>query len=103
MGFTAVMRSFMPVFGKKENCPSSVELLAFSHSAADPRRIPELRRHLTFCDFCAAELELYIHFPPDDEAAEAGPIPKHLFDLAESILKRKQIVIGYDIRKSESR
>jgi hypothetical protein len=81
----------MPVFGKKENCPTSHELLSFSNGEVADGRIRVIRWHLTFCDFCAAELELYIQFPPTDQTVEVSAMPRHLRELAESILKKKQI------------
>lgn len=91
----------MPVFGKKEDCPTSVELLALSEGEARSVRAPKMRWHLTFCDFCAAEFDLYLRFPPVDEHVEPTPIPKHLFDLAESILKRKKLFLRADRRASK--
>jgi hypothetical protein len=81
----------MPVFGKMENCPTSHELLAFSHGEVADGRIGVIRWHLTFCDFCAAELELYVQFPPSDQKVAASPMPRHLRELAESIMKKKPI------------
>lgn len=81
----------MPVFGKKHNCPTSFELLAFSSDAVDGFRVETIERHLAFCDFCAAETDLYRRYPPFEESIRAPLIPKHLFDLAESILKRKKL------------
>ena len=83
----------MPVFCKQESCPSSQELLGFRNGEVDTSRIGIIRWHLTFCDFCAAELELYILYPPGDENIDSTPMPKHLRELAESILKRKRIEI----------
>jgi hypothetical protein len=90
----------MPVFGKKEDCPASTELLELSEGEMRPGRIAKLRWHLTFCDFCAAEFELYLRFPPVDETVDTPPIPKHLFELAESILKRKKLFLNADRRAS---
>jgi hypothetical protein len=90
----------MPVFGKKEDCPASTELLALSEGEFRHGRFPKLRWHLTFCDFCAAEFELYLRFPPLSEEVEAPPIPRHLFQLAESILKRKKVKLPSDRRAS---
>ena len=90
----------MPVFGKKESCPTSVELSAAAAGEKKPTNIAKFRWHLTFCDFCAAEFELYLRFPPDETLVEPTPIPKHLFDLAESILKRKKLSVPADRRTS---
>jgi hypothetical protein len=82
----------MPVFGKKENCPTSHEILAFSLGEVADERIGAIRWHLTFCDFCAAELQLLSAFAPKEEPAEdAGPIPFHLRELADSILNTKEL------------
>jgi hypothetical protein len=83
----------MPVFGKKQNCPTSFELLAFSSGEAEAFSAEIIERHLAFCDFCAAETVLYRRYPPVEESIQAPSIPKHLFELAESILKRKKLKI----------
>ena len=90
----------MPVFGKKEDCPTSAELLALADGEIRTGRVSKMRWHLTFCDFCAAEFDLYLRFPPGDEIVETPQIPKHLFDLAESILKRKKLSLPADRRAS---
>ena len=87
----------------------SVGLLVESHGPAASvgeiceirtGRVSKMRWHLTFCDFCAAEFDLYLRFPPGDEIVETPQIPKHLFDLAESILKRKKLSLPADRRAS---
>jgi hypothetical protein len=88
----------MPVFAKKENCPTSVELSDLATGERTPANIAKLRWHLTFCDFCAAEFGLYLRFPPEEETIEPTPIPKHLFELAESILKRKRLRVFVERR-----
>lgn len=77
-------------FCKNANCPSSHELLNFQigeKSAAEQRKI---RAHLTECEFCAAELEFYTHYPQEDEKVETAEIPKPLYELAKALLGNRR-------------
>src|SRR5437868_14914116 len=51
--------SQMTSFCKSEDCPSSNELLEFQNSDLPRTRAGEIRRHLTSCEFCSAEVEFY--------------------------------------------
>jgi hypothetical protein len=81
----------MSKFGKNEDCPPSQQLLAFQTGNIDKVEARQLRRHLERCEFCAAEVEFYGHYPQADEGSkpEAGAMPKPLYDLAEALLVRK--------------
>ena len=92
----------MPVFGKKHNCPTSADLAAFSGGCAEAGRVRPIEDHLAFCDFCAAEFALYVRYPPLDETTYQPPIPKHLFELAESILKRKRPQIAAGVEETSA-
>ncbi|MFL6468563.1 MAG: hypothetical protein ACJ72Z_11455 [Pyrinomonadaceae bacterium] len=76
------------------SCPSSFALLEFSEAIAESKIASTISMHLGKCDFCSAEVELYMHFPPDDEMAAPCEIPKHLFELADSIFKKTPIVFS---------
>jgi hypothetical protein len=79
----------MTGFCKNENCPSSHELLTFERGESDEQRGSEIRRHITTCEFCAAEIEFYSHYPQAEGSTEATEIPAPLYELAEAILKKR--------------
>ena len=83
----------MADFEKKMNCPSSFDLFEFSEAIVDKKIASSIGLHLSRCEFCAAEVELYTHFPPgDEEEILACEIPRHLYELADSIFKKTPIV-----------
>ncbi len=46
--------------------------------------------HLRFCEFCAAEIDFYAHYPQSEETVvENAEIPKPLYELAEALLSNK--------------
>lgn len=80
----------MNAFLKREDCPSSFELVSFQKGELSRGRGIEIRDHLEFCDFCDAETDLYEHCPLEEFPIEApGQIPAPLFELAEALLKGK--------------
>jgi len=81
--------SIMNKFLKREDCPSSFELVAFQTGQLSLTRGLEVRRHLASCDFCDAEVNLYEHFSLEDATVEAPEIPAPLYELAEALLKGK--------------
>ena len=76
----------MITFCKSVDCPTSQDLLAFQEGEALLGENEEIRRHLDSCEFCAAELEFYEHFPQGEETAESTEIPQPLLQLAEALL-----------------
>lgn len=82
----------MAKFCKSEDCPTSQDLLAYQTGEMEVADGREIRKHLAVCEFCAAEIEFYEHYPPNEPAEEADKktdIPGPLYDLAESLLSRK--------------
>ena len=79
----------MGSFCKKEDCPTSEELLTLHHEGDKKFDAVRLRDHLSTCDFCAAELNFYRWCEPVDEFVEAGQMPPALYELAEAILCRE--------------
>ena len=79
----------MKEFLKREDCPSSFELVAFQKGELSRERGLEVRQHFESCDFCDAEVDLYLHYPLADDAIEAPEIPAPLYELAEALLKGK--------------
>lgn len=88
----------MTRFGKNEGCPASQALLAYQLGDISVREARELRRHLAACEFCSAEVEFYEHYPQaeDGTRADAGSMPKPLFELAEALLVRKSSRRSFD-------
>jgi hypothetical protein len=78
----------MGSFCKKEDCPTSEELLSLQTEGDRYFDAAELRSHLSVCEFCAAELDLYRWCEPVDEVVDAEKMPRPLFELAEAILRR---------------
>ena len=78
----------MGSFCKKEDCPTSEELLSLQTEGDRNFDAADIRYHLSVCDFCAAELDLYRCCEPVDEVVEVEKIPRPLFELAEAILRR---------------
>jgi hypothetical protein len=82
----------MSDFCKNEDCPPSEVLLAFQNGEIEVKDGAAIRRHLCICEFCAAEVEFYSHYPPAEEAADPGEIPQPLYELAEALLTKKNDV-----------
>lgn len=79
-------------FCKSEDCPSSNELLEFQQGEVEQDDGVHIRKHLGSCEFCAAEVEFYSHYPQEDgliDAFENIEIPAPLFELAEALLKNR--------------
>ena len=79
--------SKMPGFCKNEDCPSSNQLLEFQIGDMSAPRAKEVRMHAASCEFCAAEIEFYSHYPQAEGSVEAAEIPAPLYELAEALLK----------------
>jgi hypothetical protein len=80
----------MTGFCKNEDCPSSDELLGFQTGDLSLSRCSEIRKHLSACEFCEAEVQFYSHYPPDESSSEVTEIPAPLYELAEALLKNRQ-------------
>lgn len=76
----------MITFCKNAVCPSSQKLLAFQNGEMSEKDSMPIRQHLSDCEFCAAEIEFYSHYPQADEKIEKVEIPMPLFQLAEALL-----------------
>lgn len=77
-------------FHKNSNCPTSQALLAFQNSETSTINSASLQKHLSECEFCAAEIELYAHCPQAVEECVETEIPAALYELAEALLNNKQ-------------
>ncbi len=78
----------MTGFKKNENCPTSHDLLKFANGEGARRRAEQVRRHISRCEFCAAEVEFYSHYPQAEGTTEPAEIPTPLLELAEALLKK---------------
>lgn len=76
----------MITFCKDVSCPASQDLVAFQKGETSFRENADIQRHLESCEFCAAEIELYAHFPQSEESIASVDIPLPLFQLAEALL-----------------
>ena len=84
-----MLLSMMNKFLKREDCPSSFELVAFQKGELSRDRCVDVRLHLESCDFCDAEADLYEHYQLEESTVEAPDIPAPLYELAEALLKGK--------------
>jgi hypothetical protein len=83
--------SKMVTFSKNEDCPSSNDLLEYQSGELVKSRISEITRHIAKCEFCAAEVEFYSHYPQEEvvESPAHVQIPAPLFELAEALLSQR--------------
>jgi hypothetical protein len=79
----------MSKFHKSPNCPLSNDLLAFQTGKIAMREKERITVHLRFCEFCAAEVDFYAHYPQPEETVENAEIPQPLYELAEALLSNK--------------
>ncbi len=79
----------MITFCKSTSCPSSQELLAFAESEVSVIERGKIKTHLGACEFCAAEVKFYAHYPQAEETVPRVEIPTPLFELAEALLGNK--------------
>ncbi len=87
-----MFRLKMITFCKSATCPSSEDLLLFERSELVVKKSKEICAHLAACEFCAAEVEFYAHYPQDETTAAKATkteIPSPLYDLAKALLDNK--------------
>jgi len=77
-------------FTKNKNCPASENLLTFQTGCITEVERKAIRKHLSACDFCSAEVEFYTYFPQPHETVEPVPTPQPLFELAQALLSKKR-------------
>ncbi|HEX8709475.1 MAG TPA: hypothetical protein VF723_14620 [Pyrinomonadaceae bacterium] len=74
-------------FYKQAECPSSQTLLSYRTQALTVEQVLWVEAHLGECDFCGAELQLFVEHPPaEEEDCKLSEIPTNLRCLAESLL-----------------
>ncbi|MFN2501412.1 MAG: hypothetical protein ABR530_05315 [Pyrinomonadaceae bacterium] len=64
----------------------------FQNGDVTRQRSTEVNKHLTCCEFCAAEVDFYARYPQDErwsDYLESGEIPGPLLQLAEALLKNR--------------
>ena len=79
----------MVTFCKNNNCSSSQDLLAFESGNLSVKERGQIEAHLAACEFCAAEVEFYAHYPQAEETVAKVEIPIPLYELAEALLSNK--------------
>ena len=83
----------MATFRKREDCPTSQQLLAYQLGDIEGKESRSIGKHLTACEFCTAEVEFYERYPltadEPEETPESVSMPKPLYDLAEALLNGK--------------
>jgi hypothetical protein len=84
----------MSDFRKEKICPSSFELVDVAYGEIDGARGLEIAAHLARCEFCLAETEFYLAYPPCEATESAPPIPHALLELAEALIAKETIHIS---------
>ncbi len=79
----------MITFCKSVNCPTSHDLLAFQGGGVSGEACREIDGHLEACEFCAAEVEFYAHYPQAEDSVAKSEIPLPLYELAKALLGNK--------------
>jgi len=79
----------MVTFCKSSDCPSSQDLLAFESGSLPFKPSRKIETHLVTCEFCAAEVEFYAHYPQSEETVATVEIPIPLYELAEALLSNR--------------
>lgn len=77
-------------FRKNKTCPSSQDILAFQNGETLKDKNDVIREHLGICEFCAAEVEFYAHYPQAEETVTVTEIPPPLFELAQALLSNEE-------------
>ncbi|MBA2379844.1 MAG: hypothetical protein H0V76_09765 [Blastocatellia bacterium] len=95
----------MTNFSKSTDCPTSLTLVAFQNGDIPVANSGDIRRHLTECEFCVAEVEFYERYPQTAEDVlekiEAAEIPEPLFQLAEALIGKKRDLRSLDKLRNE--
>jgi hypothetical protein len=95
----------MVSFRKSTVCPSSEKLLTFQSGETAEKEAQKIRRHLALCEFCAAEVEFYTHYPQSEEQIERTEIPLPLYELAQALLSNQHkdfVSLNQLLREPES-
>jgi len=77
-------------FRKDQTCPSTDLLVRYGQASVPLETCREVSAHLSNCDFCGAEWQLLIKYPPAAMKPEDSPtkIPPHLYRLAIEVLMK---------------
>ena len=74
------------IFRKCAHCPSSEILLEYRRNSLTNTQRAWVEAHLSYCDFCDAELHLLSCYRDETEIVVPGEIPAGLRELAELLL-----------------
>ena len=72
------------------NCAASQHLLPFQKGETSFKENAEIIRHLETCEFCAAEVEFYSHFPQSEEMIASVDIPPASLSIGRSIVGQSE-------------
>ena len=84
----------MSNFRKEKDCPSSFQLVEVLNSEVNGQEGLWIASHLVSCEFCAAELLFYKHYPPIPIDVPVPPMPRPLLELAEALIAKETIHIS---------
>lgn len=76
-------------FCKGADCPTSQDILACQKNEMPLDLKQAVDIHVSSCDFCGAEADVYSRYSLDEESTTAVEIPIPLLQLAESLLNNK--------------
>jgi hypothetical protein len=83
-----MLTSQINMFRKSASCPSSDSLLGYQGRSIRLDERTRIETHLTFCDFCNAELQLLARFQRNTETSVPVEMPTELRRMAERLLSR---------------
>jgi hypothetical protein len=83
--------SSITVFCKQATCPSAETLFSYKTFSLASGAAEKVMEHLSWCEFCGAELKLLSDHSPTDEEYLKAEIPAHLRSLAEALLGRAEL------------
>lgn len=83
-----MVTSRVNVFRKSASCPSSDSLLGYQCRSIPSEKRARIEAHLTFCDFCNAELQLLSRYRSNIEECTLVEMPTELRRMAERLLSR---------------
>lgn len=89
-------------FRKSAICPASQTLLAYRQSRLPMIEQARVDAHLTYCEFCSAELQLLDRYRFGAEEIALAEIPAQLRRLAEKVLRNTRMRVGAAVEVPEN-
>lgn len=75
----------MKTFAKTPNCPTSQEILSHVDGSLSSLVRNKLAQHIMRCDFCGAEMQLFVKYRPAQEDYTPAPTPAVINLLATNL------------------